>query len=65
MSKGVRWEYRAVKHDAVNKISDRDVLNRYGEEGWQLCAARTVSDGTLFYFKRILRKPQPKPLPAC
>jgi hypothetical protein len=53
MSKTVRWEYLEVKH---SNGPDVPVLNRYGAEGWQLCAVVHLGITVFFYFKRVFKK---------
>lgn len=47
-----QWQYMMVerKEGAVYAEALRDMLNRHGKDGWQLCAV----GGTIYYFKREL-----------
>jgi hypothetical protein len=53
-----QWEYRRIDlNDAPRRGDDVDVLNRAGNEGWELVA---VTGNGVAYVKRPLPEP-PKP----
>ena len=42
------WEYKQVYSNVSNASN---ILNRFGGQGWELCA----SNGDMFYFKRPMK----------
>ena len=52
------WEYRKIDlGDLARNTSDLDLLDKAGEEGWELVV---ITSNNIAYFKRQIRKQSPR-----
>jgi hypothetical protein len=52
------WEYRKIDlGDVPRNTSDLDLLDKAGEEGWELVV---ITSNNIAYFKRQIRKQSPR-----
>ena len=50
----MKWEYMHKKFDADETIWDFD-LNKFGDEGWEICGIIGGTAKIVFYFKRPIK----------
>ncbi len=55
---GVVWEYRTIfEHTGHSRQNNDELLNRAGQEGWELVA---VGEGSLGQVRCTFKRPKPK-----
>ncbi len=57
----IQWEYKSLaiefKKSAIEQErQNQPMLNKHGKDGWELCAVNTITNYTIYYFKRKIKK---------